>query len=155
MPIFSIQYTVPATLERVAEFHRDPLALRKLSPPPVILQIRRVEPLAEGSISEFTMWFGPFPVRWKARHAEVDRLHGFKDIQVSGPMLRWQHTHHFSRVDRQNSRVSEHVSYEYRPGWRGWWTRLLFSPLSLRYMFAFRSWQLKRILADKSTPPAK
>ena len=151
MPIFTYQFTVPATLERVAGFHRNPLALRKLSPPPVIVQFRQMEPLAEGSISEFTMWFGPLPVRWKARHVEVDPLRGFTDIQVSGPFQRWQHTHRFSRVERQICRVSEHVAYEHRPGWRGWFTRLLFSQLALRYMFAYRAWMIRRSLAQEKS----
>jgi hypothetical protein len=44
-----------------------------------------MEPLAEGSISDFTLWFGPLPIRWTARHSHIDPLHGFTDTQVRGP----------------------------------------------------------------------
>jgi ligand-binding SRPBCC domain-containing protein len=59
MPCISYRFQVNAPLEAVSFFHRDTRALKKLTPPPVIVRLRRVEPLAEGSVSEFTLWFGP------------------------------------------------------------------------------------------------
>ena len=53
--IFSYQFTINASLEAVADFHRDTRALKQLSPPPAIVQLHRVDPMVEGSISEFTL----------------------------------------------------------------------------------------------------
>ena len=79
MPVFDYAFTVRAPLARVAEFHRDTRALQRLSPPPMFVQLHRLEPLAEGSVAEFTLWLGPLPLRWRAVHSNVDPLGGFTD----------------------------------------------------------------------------
>ena len=45
----------------------------------------RLEPLGNGSVSEFTLWMGPLPVHWIAIHKDVDPMRGFQDNQLSGP----------------------------------------------------------------------
>jgi ligand-binding SRPBCC domain-containing protein len=145
MPIFDTSFTVQAPLCAVAAFHSSTQALRQLTPPPIITQLRYIEPLGEGSRAEFTLWFGPFPVRWSAVHSQVDALHGFTDTQQSGPLATWQHTHHFTALDAHSTRVNEHIVYTYPSGWRGWRARLLFNPLALRFMFAYRAWVTRRL----------
>jgi ligand-binding SRPBCC domain-containing protein len=140
MPVFTYSFLVSASLQRVADFHRETRALKRLTPPPVFVQLHHVEPLGEGSVSEFTMWFGPVPLRWRAVHSRVDPLHGFTDTQQAGPMLRWQHTHRFDQAGDGVTRVSERVEYTYKPGWRGWLARLIFNPIMLRMMFIYRGW---------------
>ena len=44
--VFDFQFTVEAPLQAVATFHSDTRALKDLTPPPIITQIHRVEPLA-------------------------------------------------------------------------------------------------------------
>ena len=145
MPVFETSFLVPASLIAVAAFHRGTEALKKLTPPPVFVQLHIVEPLAEGSRSEFSLWFGPFPVRWVAVHSQVDALHGFTDTQLSGPLASWQHIHRFEAVNEGSSRISEHIEYAYPPGWRGLWARMLFNPLGLHLMFAYRAWITRRL----------
>ena len=79
MQTFNHSLVVPVSLEEVAAFHKDTNTLKALTPPPVFVQIHKVEPLAENSISEFTMWVGPIPLRWVALHTQVDpqRLHRY------------------------------------------------------------------------------
>lgn len=144
MPVFEYSFTVGAALARVAEFHRDTRALKRLTPPPVWVQIHRLEPLGNGSVSEFTLWMGPLPVRWVAVHANVDARRGFTDIQQRGPFKRWAHTHTFTALSPTATRVSEHIEYEHHPGWRGWLSRLLFPPIGLRLMFTYRKWITRR-----------
>lgn len=146
MSVFEYTFTVRAPLAAVAQFHRDTRALKRLSPPPLFVQLQRVEPLAEGSVAEFTLWFGPFPLRWQAVHSNVDALHGFTDIQTRGPLQRWRHTHRFEALDEAATRVVEYIEYEHADGWLGALTRLLFSPLGLRFLFAYRSWVTRRSL---------
>ncbi len=139
MPVFDTSFTVPAPLQKVAEFHRDTRALKRLTPPPVFVQIHSMEPLAEGSRSVFTMWFGPLPLRWTAIHSNVDTMHGFTDTQEKGPLQSWQHTHHFEAIDERTSQVTEHIVYSHKSGWWGIFTRLAFAPLGLKLMFAYRA----------------
>jgi hypothetical protein len=80
MPTFDFTFTVNAPLADVREFHRDTSALKRLTPPPTIVQLHDVEPLGEGSVSRFTLWVGPLPLRWTAVHRDVSER-GFTDVQ--------------------------------------------------------------------------
>lgn len=146
MPTFTYTFTVKAPLAAVAAFHHDASALKKLSPPPLFVQLHRVEALAEGAIADFTLWFGPLPVRWVAVHSEVDALRGFTDTQTRGPLAAWRHTHRFDAIDANTTRVREHIVYEYPSGRRGLLARLLFAPPALRFLFWYRGFITRRSL---------
>lgn len=139
MPTFDYSFTVNAPVEAVADFHHDTSVLKKLTPPPIFAQIHYFEPLKEGSIAEFTLWFGPLPVRWRAVHSNVsDR--GFTDTQVKGPLRYWQHTHRFTPISLNLTRVEEHVEYGHFAGRHGLLTRLLFARPGLYMLFTARKW---------------
>ena len=147
VPVFDYAFTVAAPLDAVRDFHRDTRALARLTPPPVFVRLHRVEPLAEGSVSEFTLWVGPVPLRWTAVHRGVsDR--GFTDVQASGPAARWEHTHTFVPLAAGRTEIREHIEYEHKPGAAGLLTRVLFARPNLRAMFFYRSlvtrWHLRR-----------
>ena len=144
MPVFDHSFTLEASLEAVAAFHHSTWVLKQLTPPPVFVQLQTVEPLGEGSRAAFTLWFGPFPIHWVAIHSMVDRLHGFTDTQEKGPLAAWQHTHRFEAISDRTTRVSDHVVYTYSHGAAGLLNRLLFNPLALRMMFAYRAWATRR-----------
>jgi ligand-binding SRPBCC domain-containing protein len=151
MPYLSNRFRVNASLEAVSFFHRDTQALVKLTPPPVRVQMQHIEPLGEGSISEFTLWFGPLPIHWKAVHSEVSPESGFRDRQVKGPMQSWVHTHHWQPVSAQETLMEERIEYSYPQGMRGLLARLLFAPPLLRLMLVYRQWVIRRECAKLST----
>jgi len=144
MPVFDYTFTVDAPLSKVAEFHHDTRILKKLTPPPIIVQIHEFEPLAEGSVSDFTLWIGPLPVHWVAVHSNVDSTRGFTDTQQQGPFKRWAHTHTFTAEGQNQSCVSEHIEYEHHSGWRGLLSRLLFPKIGLYFTFTYRKWVTRR-----------
>lgn len=145
MPVFDHRFIVRAPVSAVRAFHQHTSALRRLSPPPIIVQLHRVQPLAENSLAEFTMWFGPIPVRWKALHRDVSP-DGFTDIQVSGPLQAWAHTHRFQQISETESEVRDRVIYEYPRGLRGLAARLLFSPPGLWALFTYRKFATRAAL---------
>jgi len=145
MPVFDYSFAVAASPEAVRDFHRDTSALRRLTPPPTIVQLHSIEPLAEGSVSEFTLWVGPLPLRWKAVHRDVSER-GFTDVQAAGPAARWEHTHSFVPLADGGTEIREHIEYEHKSGPWGLVTRLLFSWPSLRFMFGYRRRVTKRAL---------
>lgn len=144
MPFVQDRYTVPAPVNAVAAFHHSTEALPKLTPPPIIVQLHRVEPLAEGSISEFTLWFGPIPLRWKAIHNQVDPAAGFVDTQVAGPMAAWRHRHAWRALETGETEILERIEFDHKPGPSGWFTRVLFAPPLLRIMLAYRRYVIRR-----------
>lgn len=145
MKTFTNTFRVKASIQAVADFHSSTNALKKLTPFPVVVQIHHLEPLAEGSMAEFTMWFGPFPVLWVAQHVQVDPLNGFTDVQVAGPMLLWEHTHSFRSISEQETEIRDFIEYEHRPGIKNLWTRILYAPIMLRLLFLFRAFITNRL----------
>ncbi len=146
MPVFDYCFTVDASLKAVCDFHHDTSALKKLTPPPTIVQLHTIEPLAEGSVSKFTLWVGPLPLVWTAVHKNVSPQ-GFTDIQVEGPAKKWEHTHMFVPVTDRTTEIREHIDYEHKSGFWGIVTRLLFSKPNLLLMFTYRKlatrWHLR------------
>jgi len=148
MELFEYRFRVHASLEAVSFFHQSTHVLKRLTPPPLFVQIHCVEPLAEGSRSEFTLWFGPLPLRWTAIHSAVDPKLGFTDTQTRGPMKSWQHRHEWHAVDPHTTMVTERIQYEHHAGVRGLLTRLLFARPLLKFMFAYRRWVIRRGVKD-------
>jgi ligand-binding SRPBCC domain-containing protein len=137
MQTFDYQFIVPAPVTAVRDFHHDPHILKKLSPPPIFVQVHDYEPLGEGSKAEFTLWFGPIPVRWTAVHHHVSGS-GFTDRQLRGPLKFWEHTHRFTAVDTHTTRVREHIKFAHHQGWRGLLSRILFNKPGLTALFTAR-----------------
>jgi ligand-binding SRPBCC domain-containing protein len=139
MHIFEHQSVIPTTIDRMIAFHSDPAALSRLTPPPVIMQLHRDDrsSLTEGEL-EFTLWFGPVPARWVARHEPGPTATSFADRQIRGPLKSWRHEHVFEAVPG-GVKLTDHIRYEHAEG--GAWslfTRVFFSKPNLRVFFIYR-----------------
>ncbi|MFN8450693.1 MAG: SRPBCC family protein [Anaerolineae bacterium] len=146
MPTFEHRSRIPATLAQVIAFHDDPRALRRLTPPPILLRIHRDSrtSLTDGEV-DLTLWFGPLPVHWLARHQPGATEHAFHDSMVRGPMRSWEHEHTFRPVDG-GVELLDRVVYEHRaPGFWSMFTRLFFGGLALRFLFIYRHWRTRRL----------
>ncbi len=100
--------------------------------------------LTEGEI-EFTLWFGPLPVHWTARHEPGPTDTSFRDRMLRGPMKSWLHEHSFRQTD-QGVELIDHVTYELPDG--GFWAlfaRLFFDGLPLRFLFFYRHLRTRQL----------
>lgn len=136
---FEVQSIIPTTLDRMIAFHSDPDALARLTPPPIIVRLHRDDrsSLTEGEL-EFTLWFGPIPVRWIARHEPGPTPVSFADRQVRGPLRAWRHEH-LLEVVAGGVRLTDRIVFEHAAG--GPWsifTRLAFARINLRLLFLYR-----------------
>ena len=136
---FRHEFIVRKSINEVSAFHSDTSVLRRLTPPPMWIQIHRIDPLAEGAIAEFTMWLVFIPLGWKGLNSDVTQ-NGFVDEQVKGPMLSWRHQHSFEVIDAQKTKVIDEIYYQHFPGLAGIFSRILFNPLGLRALFLYRKW---------------
>jgi ligand-binding SRPBCC domain-containing protein len=153
LPTFDYRFRVDAPLRAVQEFHRDTRALRRLTPPPTLVQLHSVEPLAEGSVSRFTLWVGPLPLAWTAVHRNVS-AQGFTDVQTAGPVRKWEHTHRFTPLGENATEIHEHIEFEHKSGVWGLMTRLLFAYPNLYLMFTYRKLVTRWHLRHQAQPPA-
>lgn len=144
------RFVVNASLERVAEFHRQSASMGAITPPPVVVQVHSApEQLRDGDEMDFTMWLGPLPIRWLAK-IETVAGEGFIDRQLRGPFSKWEHRHTFEQIDESTTAVVDDIAAELSRHWVwkviGWgmW-------LNLPILFAFRGWQTKRLLENGHT----
>ncbi len=151
MPTFDFQFTVNASIDSVRAFHHDTSALKRLTPPPTIVRLKEIEPLAEGSTSRFTLWVGPLPLHWTAVHRDVSE-HGFTDVQAEGPAAKWEHTHTFVELTDNQTKICEHIEYEHKSGMWGIVTRLLFAKPNLYFMFTYRMFATRWFLRNAQVP---
>lgn len=131
---------MPTTLAQMWAFHAAPNAFRKLTPPPIIMQLHRNElkSLTDGEV-EFTLWFGPVPLRWIAQHEPGPTETSFIDRQISsGPLKYWEHQHIFREVEGGVELV-DHITYAHKSRLPlGLFTQLVFHPIFLRILFLYR-----------------
>jgi len=137
MKNFTTQFTIPASVKTVSEFHRDTTILKRLTPPPTIVKVHEFDELYEGMVAKFTMWMGPIPLYWEAVHTNVS-LNGFTDTQQKGPMKYWSHTHQFVEIAPDKTLIKEHVTYQHGDGLMGLFTHLAFNSVTLSFLFQYR-----------------
>lgn len=147
-PSFARAFEVAAPVARVAAFHEGPDALRRLQPPGSGATFHRVDPLGEGSVTEFTMGRWPLAIRWRAVHRDVTPGLGFTDVQVAGPMREWVHRHEYRALDRDRTGVSDRIWYRHPDGPRGVATRLIFNPVALGVLFRYRAYATRSAVED-------
>jgi ligand-binding SRPBCC domain-containing protein len=138
--VFEHRSVIQTSLEQMIAFHEDPQALKRLTPPPplMFMQVLRDErtSLTAGEL-EFRLWFGPFPIRWLARHEPGPTPSSFIDRQIEGPMASWEHQHIFTPV-QGGVELRDRITLAHKPGLGGLITRLIFDGLPLRMLFVYR-----------------
>ena len=146
---FSKRSYIKTSLAAIKCFHEDPRVLARLTPPPILMQLRRDDRLSltEGEI-EFTLWFGPIPIRWLARHEAGPTADSFADIQVRGPLAYWRHEHIFKEID-SGVELTDRITLAHKHGPLGLLTRVAFDGIALRILFLFRHWRTRRALTSK------
>jgi ligand-binding SRPBCC domain-containing protein len=101
--------------------------------------------MEEGSITDFTLWMGPIPIRWRALHTNIIPLQRFTDTQIDGPFEHWVHKHQFRQVDETTTEVIDIIRAEFKSDiFYRLIGRLIW--MSLPFLFSYRSWKTKKIL---------
>ncbi|GAB5490105.1 MAG: hypothetical protein Phog2KO_03200 [Phototrophicaceae bacterium] len=131
------------TVEKMMAFHESTEAFSKLVPPPMIAQIRddARTSITDGDL-KFTLWLGPIPIKWHARHQEGPTESSFADLMIEGPMQYWRHEHIFEPVDT-GVKLIDRVTIAHKDGVQGLLTRLMFDGLPLKFLFFYRHLRTK------------
>lgn len=156
MPHFEHSFIVRAPLERVWDFHADPVALPKVMTGPVKMEVLHVDrPLAPGSRIHTLMRVGPITQRWNLMLKAREPMQFFTDEQIAGegPMKTWVHTHAFAPADN-GTRVIDKLHYELPLGMLGKIAGALFGNFAMRIMFASRAKATRRRLEIEADTPA-
>jgi hypothetical protein len=109
MPILEFRLPLPGVTQRdLFEFHRNPVALERLSPPSKQLRIlERPNAMRNGARVVLAVRQFGIPLTWVSVITDWDPPRRFSDIQEKGPFARWKHQHIF-----QDGLLIDRVDYE-------------------------------------------
>jgi len=91
---FLAKSRIEAPAEEIFRWHARPDALERLSPPwdPVEI-LERAPGIGDGDRGALRVRLGPFKILWLFEHCDYIEGRQFRDVQISGPFRRWEHTH--------------------------------------------------------------
>lgn len=109
----SCEQWLPGTPADVFPFFGSARNLERITPPFLKFRIRGVrgEPLAAGSLVDYSLRLHRLPIRWRTLIEVWDPPHRFVDLQVRGPFRKWRHRHMF-RGDGDRTLVSDVVDFD-------------------------------------------
>ncbi|MBW2477947.1 MAG: SRPBCC family protein [Deltaproteobacteria bacterium] len=141
MPHFYYESTIQAPSNLVFDWHHEPAAIIKLTPPWEPVKVVG----APGSIDEIgscttleISFFGLMHFYWVAEHRNYHPGKSFQDVQISGPFSRWCHTHSVEPIDQKSCRYIDSIDYQLPIGWMGEFFGGWFVRKRLNKMFAYR-----------------
>jgi ligand-binding SRPBCC domain-containing protein len=128
---------VPA--DELFRWHAEPGALERLTPPWEPLEVEQRAPgIYNGDRGVLRVRLGPFRIRWVFEHLDYIQGRQFRDVQLSGPFKRWEHTHLFTPDGPSACFLEDRILYELPLGgignfFGGWFVRR-----KLEKLFAYR-----------------
>ncbi|MGH9774358.1 MAG: SRPBCC family protein [Candidatus Acidiferrales bacterium] len=117
---FSKRSRIQVSAEELFRWHAQPGALERLTPPwePVEV-LERAPNLYDGSRGVMLVHVGPFRVRWVFEHSGYIEGRQFRDVQLSGPFRKWQHTHLFIPDGPRACWLEDRIEYDFPLGFVG------------------------------------
>jgi ligand-binding SRPBCC domain-containing protein len=110
---FIAQSKINAPAEEVFRWHAQPGALERLTPPWEPVEVSRPAPgIRNGDRGALRVRVGPFRVSWEFEHLDYIEGRQFRDVQISGPFRRWDHTHRMSPEGPDACCLEDRVEYE-------------------------------------------
>lgn len=139
---------IPSCAQRVYDWHANPGALERLSPPwePMEL-VQRTGGIEDGARMIARVGPGPFKLTWVADHREHIAGRQFVDEQTRGPFAHWVHKHLFLEEGPQACHMRDEVHYKLPMGFLGQAVAGRYVRKRLDRMFDFRHLRLNRDLA--------
>jgi len=145
---FIAQSAIDAPAEEVFRWHAEPGALERLTPPWEPVQVIQAAPgIRDGDRGVLQVLVGPFRVRWEFEHCDYVEGRQFRDVQISGPFQRWDHTHRMTPEGPASCILEDRIEYELPLGILGKVFGNWFLRRKLKKLFLYRH----RVTAEAMT----
>jgi ligand-binding SRPBCC domain-containing protein len=136
----------------VFPFFADAGNLDRLTPPELRLRISTPQPIAmhEGALIEYRLSLFGAAFGWRTRIERWEPESCFVDVQIRGPLARWEHTHRFHETPA-GTRMEDVVRWSLPLAPFG----EIAAPLVRRELdriFAYRERALRHVLLDEPAP---
>ncbi|MHC5109583.1 MAG: TIGR01777 family oxidoreductase [Planctomycetota bacterium] len=139
MPRFIHRTRIEAPAADVFDWHTRPGAFERLLPPWESVEIvERTGGIRDGDRVTLRSRVGPAWTRWVVEHRDYVEGVQFRDVQISGPFRRWEHTHRVVADGAEACTLEDDILYELPLGSAG---KLLGAGMiesKLQRMFNFR-----------------
>ena len=149
--LFVKRTRIEAPAEAVFRWHMRPEALADLTPPweraEIVERTGGIDEIGSRVVVRVGRW--PLRMFWVAQHTHFEPGRMFRDVQVSGPFARWEHTHTMEPDGPDACWLEDRVEYALPLGWLGrlcggWLVRR-----KLARMFAYRHEVTARAFAGR------
>jgi uncharacterized protein len=149
--VFIAQSTINAPAEEVFRWHAEPGALERLTPPWEPIEIEQPAPgVRDGDRGVLRVRVGPFRMRWEFEHCDYMEGRQFRDVQISGPFRRWDHTHRMIPEGPNSCILEDRVEYELPFGILGKVFGSWFVRRKLKKLFRYRHRATVEAMAARS-----
>jgi ligand-binding SRPBCC domain-containing protein len=139
MATFEKRTRIEASAARVFAFHERPDAHERLTPPWSNQRIiEAAKSLAVGSRAVVEVKIGPVKQILIAEHTAYEPGRMFRDVQVSGPFAKWEHTHLIEPDGEDAAFLIDHIEVELPLGILGRMFGGSFARRSLDRLFEYR-----------------
>jgi ligand-binding SRPBCC domain-containing protein len=136
---FTAVSSIHAPAEEVFRWHADPDALKRLTPPWEPVEFLEPAPgIRDGDLGVLRVRVGPFRVRWVFQHRDYVEGRQFRDVQISGPFRRWDHTHRMIPEGPSMCRLEDCIEFELPFGWIGRFLGAWYVRRKLKKLFRYR-----------------
>ena len=144
---------LPKPRAEVFAFFADPTNLVRVAPPSLGLRLLTPPPiLTAGVWFDLSLtWLG-LPLRWRTFIREYDPPFRFLDVQVSGPLARWEHRHVFLS-EAGGTSVEDRIVYHLPLGPLGRLAHVLFVRRQLVALWNYRRQKISELLAPVFDSP--
>ena len=103
---------IPAAPREVHDWHAEPEALERLTPPWERVQVlERTGGLEDGALVTMRIGKGLLRLTWVAEHHDHVPGEQFVDVMVRGPFRSWRHTHRFFDDGEGGCRLLDHIEF--------------------------------------------
>ena len=148
MPIVRSRSWVAAPIDEVFAFFDDPTNLASLMPPPAQIRLLSIDPAPPrpGSVFQFRYGVGPVQRTWTVRLVDRVPNRAFVDETLSGPMVRFHHSHTFRPGRRGGTWIEDRVDFHVGPDGRMGAAVDALAGLVMRLTFVWRHARQRRLL---------
>ena len=139
MPRFIYRSRINAAASVVFDWHKHPDAFQRLLPPWESVEIvERTGGIRNGDRVTLRSRVGPIWTNWTVEHRDYIEGIQFRDVQISGPFRRWEHTHRVLPDGEHACILEDDIAYELPFGAIGRILGSRFVVAKLRRMFDYR-----------------
>jgi ligand-binding SRPBCC domain-containing protein len=144
---------LPKPRAEVFAFFADPANLVRVAPPSLHLRLATPPPvIIAGAWFDLSLTWAGLPVRWRTFIREFDPPVRFLDVQVRGPLARWEHRHIFLGQAGGTS-VEDRIVYRLPLGAVGKLAHALWVHRQLTALWQFRRQKIAELLAPVFDTP--